>query len=111
MQPNPDALLLPESLKRGATQLDRIDSILRIAEPILGVDRTRGERAYIRRQPGGQLFVSANPADTLMFPVGHPLEGKPRYHWSAREDGSEWGFLVADARRGDPATPDGDHQP
>jgi hypothetical protein len=49
----PDALILPEAWKKGETQADRIDSILAIAEPLLQVDRSKGERAYIRRQPGG----------------------------------------------------------
>jgi hypothetical protein len=89
----PDALLLPEAWKKGETQIDRIDSILSIAEPLLNVDRSLGARAYIRRQPGGRLFVSPDPHDTLQFPVGHPREGKPRYHWIARPDGSEHGFL------------------
>jgi hypothetical protein len=90
----PDALILPESWKKGGTQLDRIDSILEFAEPLLNVDRARGERAYIRRQPGGRLFVTSDPHDTLRFPLGHPQEGKPRYHWASRADGSEHGFLI-----------------
>ena len=94
----PDALILPETWKKGETQLDRIDSILAIAEPLLKVVRPRGERAYIRRQPGGRLFVTADPHDTLQFPVGHPREGKPRYHWIPQPDGSEHGFLVEEAR-------------
>lgn len=93
-----DALILPESLKSGETQLDRIDSILRAAEPLLGVDRPRGGRAYIRRQPGGRLFVTADPRDTLLFPVGHPREGQSRYQWTARPDGTERGLLVEEAR-------------
>jgi len=94
----PDALILPEAWKKGDTQLDRIDSILAIAEPLLNVDRSQGERAYIRRQPGGRLFVTPDPLDTLQFPVGDSREGKPRYNWVARPDGSEHGFLVEDAR-------------
>ena len=40
--PIPDALFLPETLKRGRTLYERIDSILEIAEPLLGVDRAAG---------------------------------------------------------------------
>ncbi|MFO0892153.1 MAG: hypothetical protein U0790_23820 [Isosphaeraceae bacterium] len=93
----PDALLLPESWKTGQTQLDRIDSILAIAEPLLGLDRGAGRKAYIRRQPGGRLFVTADPADTLQFPLGHPREGMPRYRWIPQPDGSEHGFLAGEA--------------
>jgi hypothetical protein len=93
----PDALSLPEAWKKGETQLDRIDSILAIAEPLLNVDRSRGERAYIRRQEGGRLFVTPDPQDTLKFPIGHPHEGKLRYHWIGQPDGSQHGFLVEEA--------------
>jgi hypothetical protein len=96
--PTPDALLIPESWKKGQTQLDRIDSILAIAEPLLHVDRAQGRRAYIRRQPGGRLFVTADPLDTLQFPVGHEQEGKARYRWVATVDGCEHGFLNEDVR-------------
>ena len=44
----PDALMLPETSKRGARMVDRVASIADIAEPLLEVDRERGERAYIR---------------------------------------------------------------
>ena len=93
-----DALIVPESWKSGGTQLDRIDSVLRVAEPLLGVDRARGGRAFIRRQPNARLFITADPLDTLSFPVGHPCEGRPRYAWRAMPDGSEGGSLVPEAR-------------
>jgi hypothetical protein len=94
----PDALLLPEAWKTGQTQLDRIDSILAIAEPLLNVNRPGGQRAYIRRQPGGRLFVTADPTDTLRFPLGHLREGAARYRWVAQPDGSEHGFLIEEVR-------------
>lgn len=93
-----DALIVPESWKTGGTQLDRIDSVLRVAEPLLGVDRSRGEKAYIRRQPGGRLFITTDPCDTISFPIGHPREGRPRYAWTTSPDGSERGSLVGEAR-------------
>ena len=91
---HPHALIFPESWKQGRTQIDRIDSILAIAEPLLGVDRSQGERAYIRRQPGGHLFITKDPQDTLQFRVGHPREGKSRYNWVVHPDGSQHGFLI-----------------
>jgi hypothetical protein len=94
----PNALILPEAWKKGESQIDRIDSILAIAEPLLDVDRSKGERAYIRRQPGGRLFVTSDPHDTLLFPIGHSQEGQQRYHWIVSADGSEHGFLIEGAR-------------
>jgi hypothetical protein len=91
-----DALILPETLKKGATQIERIDSILAIAEPLLGVDRKAGQRAYIRRQPGGRLFVSKSPEDTLCHPREHPREGQPRYDWETAADGFQYGYLTHD---------------
>jgi hypothetical protein len=89
----PDALIVPEERKSGSRQIDRINSILDLAEPILEVDRTRGDRGYIRRQPGGTLFITRNPADTLLYPIGHPREGQPRYRWADAGDGIQRGFL------------------
>jgi hypothetical protein len=94
----PDALIVPEAWKKGQTQLERIDSILELAEPLLRVDRSKGQRAFIRRQPGGRLFVTADPRDTLQCPVGHPCEGRPRYRWVPRPDGSEYGYLLEELR-------------
>lgn len=95
----PDALMIPETLKRGATQLDRIDSICSFAESILGGDRSKGVTARIRRQPGGRkMFVTLSPRDTLRFPVNSGESG-PRYYWVAQPDGVEYGYLVDAARK------------
>lgn len=92
----PDALMLPEDRKRGARMVDRIASIADIAEPILQVDRGRGERAYIRLQGNGKLFISKAIVDTICFPKDHAREGQPRYRWELQPDGSELGYLVAE---------------
>jgi hypothetical protein len=97
--PRPDALFLRESLKKGRTQYERISSVCDVAEPILGVDRSRGERAYIRRQPGGWLFITRDPEDTIYHPLDSPIRGRDRYAWMARPDGSRWGYLTEEARR------------
>lgn len=39
------------------------------------------ERPHVRDQ-GVFLFVSPDPLDTLLFPIGHELEGQERYSWS-----------------------------
>jgi len=78
--------------------VDRVASIADIAEPILGIDRARGERAYIRLQPNGKLFISPNVLDTILFPKDHERDGQPRYRWNLQPDGSEFGYLADSAR-------------
>ena len=90
----PDALMLSEDRKRGARMVDRVASIADVAEPILKVDRARGERAYIRLQGNGKLFVTKSIIDTILFPKDHERDGQPRYHWELQPDGSEFGYLV-----------------
>jgi hypothetical protein len=91
----PDALMLSDDRKRGARMIDRVASIADIAEPLLRVDRAGGERAYIRLQGNGKLFISKSIVDTILFPKDHPREGQPRYRWELQPDGSEFGYLVA----------------
>jgi hypothetical protein len=86
--------MIPESLKTGARMADRVASVADIADPLLAVDRSKGERAYIRIQPGGRLFVSKDFHDTILFPNGHPRDGQPRYHWVSQDNGLEYGYLV-----------------
>lgn len=100
--PRPDALKIPEARKRGAKMIARVASIADIAEPLLGVDRSRGERACIRLQGKDKLFVTTSPTDTIYFPKDHPRDGQPRYRWDKRADGIELGYLV------DGATPGGE---
>ncbi len=93
--PLADALMVPEKLKRGRTQLERIRSILVIAYPLLGVDQGAGERALIRRQPGGWLFVTKDPEDTIYHPLDSPLRGRDRYTWVLSPDGIKRGYLTS----------------
>jgi hypothetical protein len=95
--PVPDALFIPETMKRGRTLFERMNSILQIAEPLLGVDRARGERAYIRRQGDGWLFVTRDPHDTIYFPLNTPFRGRPRYRWLDGADGIRRGHFVPEA--------------
>ncbi len=92
---NPDALFVLENMKRGRTLIDRINSILDIAEPLLGVDRSKGERAYIRRQGNGWLFITRDPEDTIYYALRTPLQGRPRYVWVDDSDGIRLGYLQA----------------
>ncbi len=90
----PDALFLPESLKAGSRIFDRVASISAVAEPLLEVDRAKGERAYLRKQPHGRLFITRDPSDSIFFPTTHRRSGQPRYRWEQRPDGIEIGYLV-----------------
>jgi hypothetical protein len=78
--------------------LERIDSILAFTEPMLGVDRSQDERTYIRKQPGGWLFITRDPVDTIYFPLEHPLQGRDRYHWVDGSEGMRRGYLTEEAR-------------
>jgi hypothetical protein len=96
--PHPDALILNESLKRGSRLCDRVASIADIAEPLLGVDRARGERAFIRLQGNGKLFITKSIHDTICFPKDDDRGGRPRYRWVLQPDGSEFGYRIMDER-------------
>ena len=76
--------------------VDRIASIADIAEPILNVDRAQGDRAYIRLQGNGKLFISKSIFDTIFFPKDHPRDGQPRYQWEVQPDGAEFGYLASE---------------
>jgi hypothetical protein len=96
MDGRPDALMLPEDRKSGARMIDRVASIANIAEPVLQVDRARGERVYIRLQGNGKLFVSRSIYDTILFPKDHQRDGQPRYRWEIQPSGVEFGYLVSE---------------
>ena len=97
--PVPDALFLREGLKQGRRLIDRISSILAIAEPLLGADRSWGQRGYIRRQEGGWLFITRDPEDTIYHPLDSPLRGRDRYAWVVGPDGIKRGYLTEEAKR------------
>ena len=96
--PRPDALIIPESVKRRRAMVDRVVSVADIAEPLLEVDRAAGERAYIRLQQHGKLFVSRDIKDTLFFTNNHPLAMRERYRWELGDDGIQRGYLVDEAK-------------
>lgn len=89
-----DAVRVPQSYKVGKYQLDRIDAVLAVAEPLLG-RKPSDPHAYVRQQPGAsKLFVTMSSDDTIKFPKQHPREGQQRYRWEVRADGIELGYLV-----------------
>lgn len=99
--PTPDALFFPAALKRGATFRDRLNSVADVAEPLLGVDRSKGECAHIHDQHDGWLFITKDPEDRIYFPAypdRHPKAGQPRYAWVNHPGGIRLGYLVPEAK-------------
>lgn len=84
-----DAVLVPERLKRGSREILRIDSVMKITVPLLGVVWTRGDRVYIRKQEGPtvgrdepMLFCTRSILDTLNYSKGDPKNRQgSRYDW------------------------------
>lgn len=89
----PDALVLPYAVGDGPKlspipNLDKVNRICDVAEPILGVDRSKGEHAYIRNQRETRTyFITRSPHDSLQ-----DADGKPRYRWESVGD-YQYGYL------------------
>lgn len=81
--PPADAILIEKSIKTGATKYERLDSTMNFAEPLLGLDRAKGQIGYLRAMPGGSEFITASPLCTINYPTDDP-QGRtgPRYNWS-----------------------------
>lgn len=101
-----DAVLIPSSMKKGQRSIQRIDSIsILIAEPILGVVRSKGERSYIRECPhyfapdkSCYLLVTRSPLDTLLYGSGHAQRGQHRYRWE--DDGMiKIGYIIDESEK------------
>ena len=96
-EPKSDPVEIVDAVKvptpKGLTGRAKSDAILDVAEPLLGVDRSRGDRAWARNQEWF-YFVTRDRQDTMFFPKGHPREGRPRYRWETRPDGVCLGRLV-----------------
>ena len=83
-----DALMIPEWLKAGRRQYNRLDSITMIAAPLLGVCRGRA-LIWIKQVPGAicgrdesMLFVSRDSSASLHYRKGDPKGRRgPRYRW------------------------------
>lgn len=95
----PDALMIPESAADGPVvsklkDLDKIKRICGIAEPILGLDRDKGEFAYARHQKRQKAyFVSGDVKAQLYHPHDSELAGKPRYRWEPVGE-LQYGYLI-----------------
>jgi hypothetical protein len=92
----PDALFVHSPPKASGTITARVEAACKLFERLLECDYPR-EKAYIRKQPFGRLFVTRDPADTILFPTGHPRSGQPRYRWERQADETELGYLITEA--------------
>jgi hypothetical protein len=100
----PDALMIPATMKRGATPGIRLDMICTLAEGFLGLDRRKGEHARVRVWPpkGEFLFVTTSDLDEFYFPQIHPKAGQSRYRWEMQPNGIAFGYFepgAIDARQ------------
>lgn len=93
----PDAVKIPHAYRGAAMPPSAQYGLAGLAERLLGVDRSKGERALCRNQ-GGYVFATRDRGQTLQFDDRHPLRGRPRYEWRDRGDGVEVGTLVPEAR-------------
>jgi hypothetical protein len=96
MPGRPDALFLQSAPKVSGSITVRVRETCKILERLLECDYPR-EKVWIRKQPFGRLFITRDPADTVLFPTGHPRSGQPRYRWERALDGTELGYLLEDA--------------
>lgn len=100
----PDAVVFPESMKSGNRALSKYNSLIRVAEELLQVDKVSTERAHVRRQPdlGNRCYATRDndlAKSYRLFPITHHLEGRPRYDWyPGDQEGVEFGYLVAEAK-------------
>jgi hypothetical protein len=112
--PRPDAVFIHKSLKRGAELGHRVNSIADIAIPLLQPDTLNGEQAHIRSIAyKNYIFVTRDPRDSILYPLGHPREKQPRYHW-VEQPGSDGKIRLGTLLDNLPqakATADGPNQP
>ncbi len=94
----PDAVMFPQSRKRGENSVQRALSVLEIADKYLQPDPAKGEKSHCRMQGNGQVFATRSQECTLLYPTDHPLEKQPRYNWVADTSDPEllFGYLKAD---------------
>jgi hypothetical protein len=102
MAKTPDAVKIPHAWAYGESSVERNISIVNAVEPMLGVDRSIGEKAWCAAHGDGMVFCRKTDHETMFFPHGHKLEGHPRYNWVVQPDGTVFGYLVAAAQPKNP---------
>lgn len=93
----PDAIMMPAHCGVGDNDFARLVDMRAKARKHLGVNLDAGELAYCRSMPAGQgWFCTRDLHDTILFPNDHPMSGTPRYAWTRRPDGVQYGILAPD---------------
>ena len=91
----PDAVIFPAGWRCPVTPpgLHPTDHVLNAIEPVLGGGLAAGLPGWIREVGGNRRMVTLDPAATLLYPSGHPLEKHPRYDWANQPNGLQYGYL------------------
>jgi hypothetical protein len=85
-------VLSPSAAARLLTASGTYDNHLQARDLYYDVLSPTHEGMFWRiNQPSGDVLLIRHPADTLLFPFGHELEGTPRYDWTTVEDGVRFG--------------------
>lgn len=93
----PDIIRFPLDYAKEAEAWDRLNHISNIAEPILQVDKDKGERCRCWTMERPEKYAGAyaikDKVAQLRYPVGHPKYPQDRYEWHDAEDGIKYGYL------------------
>ena len=89
------SILCPKPIKVGRTDLRPRRRGLPGRRAAARVDYAGGERAYIRKQPHGRLFITRDPADTIFFPDRpRPVRRSRGTAGSGGRTGRRLGYLI-----------------
>ena len=98
----PDALRVPLDWRGNSPdKFTRADAVQARCLPLLGVKP--GEAHYHVQGQFGFIHVARKAHDLMLFPIGHRMEGRPRYDWEPRPEHGEgvfFGWLKPEAREG-----------
>jgi hypothetical protein len=89
--PSIDAVIIPGGYCKASSPYWEMAQLATEFAPLLGV-----KLLHKRSLSDGREFLPKTLDDTLLFPLGHPLEGQPRYTWTERDarDGVLYGILI-----------------
>lgn len=89
----PDAILYPAGFRPAGAAGDPADARFAFCQQTLGT-----ARPHVRAYGPTQVFVTADPADSVGFATDHPMHGRDRYDWVDQPGGVKFGTLKPEAR-------------